>query len=171
MTVATVPLISVEEYLHMTYRPDCDYIDGVVVERNLGQYSHSTLQMLTLMTLQERAEQWGILVRPELRVKIRNGKYRVPDVVVLSKDAPRPPVIEQPPLLCIEIVSPDDRLRDLTERAQDYLVMGVPETWIVDPETKTAYRYSTAGLHEIPSGTVMQHGQIQLNPFKLFAQL
>ena len=36
--------ISVEEYLHTAYRPDCDYVDGVVEERNLGERDHSWIQ-------------------------------------------------------------------------------------------------------------------------------
>ena len=36
--------ISVEEYLHTVYRPDCDYVDGVVEERNLGERDHSWIQ-------------------------------------------------------------------------------------------------------------------------------
>ena len=37
-------LISVEEYLATSYRPDCDYVDGRIEERNLGEYDHSSLQ-------------------------------------------------------------------------------------------------------------------------------
>ena len=43
--MATAPqLVGVEEYLSTVYRPDCDYLDGVVVERNLGQFDHADLQ-------------------------------------------------------------------------------------------------------------------------------
>ena len=38
-------LISVEEYLHTTYDPDCDYVDGEVLERNMGDQAHSTTQV------------------------------------------------------------------------------------------------------------------------------
>ena len=170
--MATLPLVvSVEDYLHTTYRPDCDYIDGVVLERNLGQFDHSTVQMLVLMALQAKAEQWGVLVRPELRLKVRERKYRVPDIQVLPAGKKHPPVIEEPPLLCIEIVSPDDRLNDLSTRAQDYTDLGVPETWILDPETKKAYVYSRAGLHETPADTVLRCGKIELNPAEIFAKL
>ncbi len=37
-------LISVEEYLKTSYSPDCDYVDGVVEERNLGERDHSWIQ-------------------------------------------------------------------------------------------------------------------------------
>ena len=168
--MATVPLVSVEEYLHTSYRPDCDYIDGVVVERNLGRFDHSTMQMLMLMALQSRANEWRVLVRPELRLRIRPGKYRVPDVMVLPAVVKHPPVIELPPLLCIEIVSPDDRLKDLIERAKDYRSLRVPETWILDPEEKQAHVYAS-GLHRVEPEAMLIRGDIELDFAALCAQL
>ena len=67
MPLAT--LISVDEYLSTTYRPDCDYVDGMVLERNLGEWNHSRLQMLLSRYLSNRETQWGILVVPEQRFK------------------------------------------------------------------------------------------------------
>lgn len=161
--MATTHLLAVEEYLRTSYRPDCDYVDGLVIERNLGQFDHARLQCLILMSLGSRETEWRILVMPEQRLKIGDRKYRVPDVMVIAEDAPRTPVIEVPPLLCIEIVSPDDRLRNLTERALDYLQLGVPETWILDPAEKRAYIYSAAGLHEAPAGSVLRAGNIEMD--------
>ena len=43
MTTGT--LIFLEEYLASTYEPDCDYVDGHLEERNLGELNHSELQM------------------------------------------------------------------------------------------------------------------------------
>ena len=170
--MATQSLVSVEEYLHSSYHPDCDYVDGAILERNLGQFEHSRLQMLVLIALNSHAAEWGVLVLPELRLKIGSRKYRIPDVMVLAEDAPRTSVIQQPPLLCIEIVSPDDRIKDLTERARDYVTLGVPETWILDPAEKQAYVYSAAGLHQVQPGvTHLVLGKISLDFSRLFAQL
>jgi hypothetical protein len=36
--MATGALVSVDEYLSTSYDPDCDYVDGVVEERNVGRY-------------------------------------------------------------------------------------------------------------------------------------
>ena len=41
--MASGSLVSVREYLSTSYRPDCDYIDGVVLERNVGEKDHSRL--------------------------------------------------------------------------------------------------------------------------------
>ncbi len=170
MSTSPLTLVSEQEYLHTSYRPDCDYIDGFLLERNLGQFDHSTLQMLVLMALQSRAENWNVLVRPELRLKVRNRKYRVPDVMVLDADAPRTPVIEHPPLLCIEIVSPDDRMPDLVTRAADYTDVGVPLTWILDPTGKRSYIYDQDGLRESREA-VLRCGRIELPIADLFQGL
>lgn len=107
---------------------------------------------------------------PECRLNIRARKYRVPDVMVLQAAACYPPVIEQPPILCIDVVSPDDRLPDLVIRAGDYWTRGVPVTWILDPETKQSFIYSDQGTVET-SGPVLRHGQIELPVAELLAQL
>jgi Uma2 family endonuclease len=170
MSSSPLNLVSEYEYLHTPYRPDCDYVDGLVLERNLGQHDHSRLQFLIIMSLGLREKQWQIYLLPEQRLKIRTRKYRVPDVMVLSADAPHTPVIEQPPLLCIEIVSPDDRLPDLVIRAGDYLTLGVPVTWMFDPEGKRSFIYDEEGLRET-SDAVLHCGQIELPIAELFAQL
>ena len=87
--------------------------------------------------------------------------------MVLPAGAPRSRVVETAPLLCIEIVSPEDQLPELIKRAEDYLAIGVPKTWIFDPETKKAYVFSSDGLEE--RNGVMRCGQIALNPAALFA--
>ena len=68
------------------------------------------------------------------------GKPRVTracDLVVLTA-GPQPDVLTDPPLLVIEILSPDDSYSDTQERAQDYRAMGVEVVWIIDPKTHMA---------------------------------
>lgn len=132
--------------------------------------SASRLQFLIIMALGLREKEWQIYLLPEQRLKIRTRKYRVPDVMVLSADAPHTPVIEQAPLLCIEIVSPDDWLPDLVIRAGDYLTLGAPVTWILDPEKKQSFIYDAEGLRE-SFDAVLRQGQIELPGAYLFSQL
>jgi Uma2 family endonuclease len=133
---SSVPFVSVEEYLRAPYSPDCDYVDGMVLERNQGRFDHSTIQSHLVVMLSAHARNWRVLVRAELRLKVRERKYRVPDVMVLAINAPRTQVIETPPLLCLEVLSPDDNLSDINQRAVEYLALGVPQTWIFDPAKK-----------------------------------
>lgn len=141
-------LVSVDEYLHTSYDPDCDYVDGALEERNLGKYNHGRLQGLIMAYLYRQEKSNGTRVVIEQRVRTTPTRFRVPDIVV-TDGKPAEQVLTVPPLLCIEAISPEDRLSRLTLRAKEYIAMGVPEVWIIDPETLECYRYTSDGLHEI----------------------
>jgi hypothetical protein len=47
--------VSVEEYLSTVYRPDCEYIDGEVVSRNVGEFDHGRMQIAMGSYLVQRA--------------------------------------------------------------------------------------------------------------------
>ena len=51
-------LISLDEYLHTSYHPDCDWVDGEVMERNVGEGSHSNIQNFFLYFLTGKSKQW-----------------------------------------------------------------------------------------------------------------
>ena len=146
--MATGESVSVQEYLSTSYRPDCDYVDGVVVERNLGEYDHARLQGEVFAYFHARRKQWGLRAIPEQRVQVSPTRFRVPDVCVV-KGEPTEQIFRTPPFICIEILSPEDRLTQMHQRVQDYLEFGVPYVWILDPATRKAYRSTPDGLTEI----------------------
>jgi len=55
-------LISVEEYLNTSYHPDCDFVDGHVLERNWGERTHSRTQGNAIVYLARRSEELGVEV-------------------------------------------------------------------------------------------------------------
>jgi Uma2 family endonuclease len=145
----TRALIPVEEYLATSYRPDCDYVDGEVVERNLGELDHGWLQALLVAYLVHRYRKQGVFAIPELRVQVKPTRFRVPDVCV-TLGFPDEQILTRPPFLCIEILSPVDRMKRIKERVTDYLEMGVPYVWVLDPKTKRTYIATAAeSLHEV----------------------
>jgi Uma2 family endonuclease len=151
-------LISVEEYLRTSYRPDCDYIDGEVVERNMGEWDHGNLQGAIFAYLWNRQNQWGIRVAPEVRIQVSPNRFRVPDVCVVLGE-PREQVLTKPPFLCIEILSPEDRLSRVEQRVDDYLAMGVPYVWVLDPATRRAFSITPAeGWREVKDGVLRTAG-------------
>jgi Uma2 family endonuclease len=99
--------ISVEEYLGTTYRPDRDYIDGEVLERNVGEVDHSFLQTALAAHLWNRRVPWGITPLTEVRVQVKPTRFRVPDVTVVAGPKPKTRILREPPLLCIEVLSPE----------------------------------------------------------------
>ena len=90
------------------------------------------MQWLLAARFGKHEKKWGISGSTEQRARISESRVRVPDLVVL-KAAPKPDVLTDPPLLVIQILSPDDSYSDIQERAQDYRKMGVETVWIVDP--------------------------------------
>lgn len=119
--VATT-LVSVEEYLDSVYRPDVDFINGELLERNVGELSHGTVQLNVASWLKGRSGLWRTKVVVEVRVRISERRYRIPDVMVLSLDAPREEIVEAAPLLCIEILSRRDSLNQIWDRDRKSVV-------------------------------------------------
>jgi Uma2 family endonuclease len=130
--VAPVPL---NEYLNTSYRPDCDYLEGELLERNVGEWDHARLQGLLSAYLSNREKEVGILVVLAQRVQIRANRFRVPDITVLSGPRPAGGIITEPPFLCVEILSPSDRVVEMQDRIRDYLDFGVRYVWLIDPRT------------------------------------
>lgn len=150
--MATGTQISVEEYLKTTYRPDCDYVDGEVLERNLGRYEHARPQGLLCAYFVSREKEWRIRVVPEQRVQVKASRFRIPDVCVVLESSPIESIFREPPFLCIEILSIDDSFKSIVDRLDDYVSMGVPNIWVIDPHTRRGYRYNPDGLLEAKDG-------------------
>lgn len=148
-------LVSVEEYLHSSYRPDRDYVDGRVVERNLGELDHSDLQAEIVVFFRLRAKQWRVHAFPEQRVQVSATRFRVPDVCVTVGPKPTEQIFRTPPFLCIEILSPEDRSAALAERIGDYLRFGVPYVWVIDPRRQQGSIHTRAGVEE-PAGGILR---------------
>src|SRR5580692_5211528 len=119
-------LVSVEDYLRTSYAPDRDYVDGELVERNLGEFEHSSAQREILLFLATHYPHLRKRLLPEQRVQVRPNRFRIPDICLLAESAPRQKIISDAPELCIEILSPEDTLSRTMERVRDYFNMGVP---------------------------------------------
>ncbi len=81
-------------------------------------------------------------------------------------------IIRTPPLLCVEVLSPRDTLKAMRARVQDFLDMGVPTVWILDPETRTAHTVTALTMTEQTTGTLRAEGTpIELSLADIFATL
>jgi Uma2 family endonuclease len=162
--MATATQISVEEYLHTVYRPDCDYVDGAVEERNLGERDHSWIQGNLVAFFHARYRETGIAALPEWRFQIKPTRFRIPDVVV-TLGKPEEQILTKPPLLCIEILSPEDKVSRVNQRVQEYLAFGVPLVWVIDPADERIWIYRPNGMEEAQGGSVALDGTSILIPF------
>jgi Uma2 family endonuclease len=166
------PLLSIEEYLRTSFHPDADYVDGEIEDRNVGEYEHSKVQTLIafLFTLNQEAWQTNAIV--EQRIRLHSNRVRVCDVAVLRADAPRERVIVTPPLICIEVLSPEDRLSRARDVLADYFALGVPNIWLIDPIRRSAFTFGANGLIEAdPADLTVPNTPIRLDLTETFATL
>jgi len=125
--------VTPEEYLNSSYEVDCDLVDGELQERNLGEFEHSAMTAAIIGWFLQHRKEWGVAPFPEIRTKSFHRRYRVADLLIRSLDDPYERVISTPPLIVIEILSPEDRVSRYRERLADYRTMGVRNIWVIDP--------------------------------------
>ena len=140
-------MVSVEEYLSTAFETDCDYVDGELIERNMGESDHSGIQMALAALLYSQRRALGIHVFPELRVQIGPKRYRVPDIAVTTRKI-QGRILREPPLLWIEILSPEDRMSRIEAKIGEVLEFGVPYVWVLDPKLRKAWTYTKEGRRE-----------------------
>jgi Uma2 family endonuclease len=135
-------LWSVEQYLRLTNQTNhlIEFTDGVIEVLPMPTKSHqaiSRLLFLALLTIVERIG--GDVFYAPLRVQVRQGKFREPDLLLVrDKNDPRAQEdFWRGADLVIEIVSPDNPKRDTEEKPRDYAEVGIPEYWIVNPLDQT----------------------------------
>jgi len=92
-------------------------------------------------------DEWQTDAVVEQRVRVSSDRVRICDVAVLRGDAPHEHVTATPPLLCIEVLSPEDRLPRAQQVLADYLAMGVEHIWLIDPLRRGAFTFDADGLH------------------------
>jgi Uma2 family endonuclease len=159
--------ISEEQYLHTSF-PDLDqeYVDGELVERALPDNLHSNTQALLVYFFMALRNTLRVYPRPELRLKIRAGLYRIPDVSVFHPAGPTGHVPDTPPFIAIEILSPDDRLSEVRAKLEEYRTWGVPHVWLVDPHAERMYTCD-GGFVEVSTLRVPELG-LELKPADIF---
>lgn len=168
-SVTTVPLAV---YLETTYRPDRDWVDGELRERNLGEEPHATVQVFLSFVFRSKGALWGVRALSEQRVQTSPDHYRVADFCVVRRGIGQEPIVRTPPLLCVEILSRDDRMREIQDRVVDYLTMGVEAVWVIDPLRRRAFSATRDGSLQFEGERLEVSGtQIVIPVVEIFAEL
>jgi Uma2 family endonuclease len=168
MSTSIVPL---ETYLTTSYEPDCEWVDGSLLERNTGLGPHSLVMASLMCLLAASAKDWGIRVLPVIRIKVSDRRYRVADVCAIRRSVGLERIIETSPLLCAEVLAVEDRFGEMLERVSDYLAMGVSIVWLVDPWSRRAYQIDAQGLHVANELLTVPGTEIRLKVADVFAEL
>jgi Uma2 family endonuclease len=137
--------VSVAKYLKSSYSPDCDLVDGHLEERNIGEFDHGKLQTELAFYFRLHQADWKTNVVVETRLQVKPANFRVPDVMVLHPGQRPTQIIREAPVLCIEILSPEDTWKRLKKKVDEYIALGVPYVWAFDPTDRAAYRCDQDG--------------------------
>lgn len=144
------PTMTVEQYLRTSFDgADREYLDGQIVERNMGEWSHGKVQKKMMNLLEPQEAALGLEIVPEIRMRIAETRVRIPDVGVWLADFVPEAVPRVPPFLAIEVLSPKDRPVRMRAKVDEYLAWGVRWVWKIDPYARQAVIYTK----DTPAGT------------------
>lgn len=162
--------IRAEDYLRMTFEHDAEFVHGEIVERSMPDLSHSRIQTLLAFLFESLRRSHRLYGYVELRMKIAEGVYRIPDVAAFAGIPPEREVPDRPPLVIVEILSKDDRHVELMQKLEEYHNWGVGHIWVIDPSLKRFSMYTDLGLQNVSSLSLADY-PFELTPAELFAVL
>lgn len=167
--MASTTFVPVEDYLKNINNTGCEYVDGVVVEKPVPTWMHGVLQAWIAASIMRQFPRY--LAAAEVYSRLKETEFRLPDVAVQLRDiAQNESYAEQPPLLCVEILSPEDRLGATFAKCERYHDWGVPVCWVIDPEKRRAWSYGRSGEPVLVSEDLVA-GDIRLSFADLFSVL
>ena len=159
---------SFEEYLKYRDHTDNKYelINGELLTMPPASGIHALITMFLLkIFLQEIAKtnpEWQVFPG-NIGIRTAENKSRIPDLVILTAEQSQEirsmtsAVLNYPPLLVVEIVSPGNPEDDYRYKRSEYAVREIPEYWIVDPqELKVSVLLLVDGFYEVTEFTRQQ---------------
>jgi Uma2 family endonuclease len=167
-------LVSVEEYIKRFVdggeKPSCEYVDGELLPKSMGTKKHSQTQLNVQYFIKL---QYGKTFNPlpELTTRLQKKKFYVPDVAIEDRSRPiqgRYPGPEDPVFLCVEVMSPPDRLGKVLSKCEEYHKWGVGHCWVIDPERKVAWEYSPGDTEPRRVADALTAGPITLKLEQVF---
>ena len=154
-----------EDYLRRTEKPYCEYVDGVLHPKPMPTKLHALAQCMLIVLLRRQ----GVEALAEVTVRLTATEYLIPDVI--AAPTIQSPYPTEPVLLCVEILSPEDRVGAMLAKCEQYHAWRVPFCWIVDTEKQTAWQYHSASEPErVESGSTLTAGQLAVRLEEVFSE-
>jgi Uma2 family endonuclease len=155
--------ISIEEYLRTSYEHDREYVRGEVVERGMPTFMHGKTQLRLGAIFVAKP---NLFASAEVRNRITPDLVRIPDIAVYSEE-PTEPVPTHPPLVAIEILSPDDRYHEVVAKCREYHRWGVRHVWVVDPVSREFQYFDGMDLRTVPQ-LELPEASLTITPAEVF---
>jgi Uma2 family endonuclease len=140
----------VDEFLERSFDHECELIHGETVPKPFGTIKHSRMEKRLTRLL----ERYFGENRVQFELSVRMGdEVLIPDICVAKTEDPRMyrDVLDEPPLLCIEVPSPSQRVEEMLAKCRRYRDFNVPHYWVVDPVSERAWEFhaSQGGPREV----------------------
>ncbi len=163
--------MSIHEIVLPETKPETEWVRGRALQKVSPTYDHATLQGQLYMALWTWASagargrvgtEWRFRVAPPGAVV----RPLVPDVAFLSYDVLPPAARDEAqvplgaPTVAFEVLSPDDRRRDVEDKIATYLAAGTAAVVIVDPRKVTIAVYDGDGVRILQRGDVLMHSAL-----------
>ncbi|HEV2198497.1 MAG TPA: Uma2 family endonuclease [Bryobacteraceae bacterium] len=123
--MATKALITPEQYLSMHFEREPELVHGELVERPLPTFPHGNLQLQLGSRLRALQPSYTVFTGVEVCVQIAPDVFRVPDISMWTGPEPPPKLPIAPPILVVEVSSPDERIHDVLQKFEEYRAWGV----------------------------------------------
>ncbi len=128
---------SEEDYLELDTNHLVEFSDGSIEVLPMPTTTHQLIVAYLYEVLKEyvKARSLGTMLFAPLRVRLRAGKFREPDVVFMRAEhsARMRDQYWKGADLVVEVVSDKNRPHDLVKKGREYALAGISEYWIVDP--------------------------------------
>jgi Uma2 family endonuclease len=155
--MATRSLITAELYLATHFEREPELVHGELVERPLPNFPHGDLQLDLGSRLRALRHGYPVFTGVEVRIRMAADLIRIPDISMWEGTEPDP-LPTTPPLLVVEVSSPDDRLGAMLQKLEEYRAWGVRHVWLVEPDLRRMHVYDQGSLTEVSRLELPQFG-------------
>jgi Uma2 family endonuclease len=145
------PGSATEEDLLKADKPVCELIDGVLVEKPVGdRESLLAAEISALVRNRVRAEDLGVVLGADGYFRLSGGQVRAPDVSFTpwssfpDEEIPEEAYWSVAPALFVEVLSPKNTVAEIDRKLREFFAAGSQLAWVIDPKTRTAKVYTTA---------------------------
>jgi Uma2 family endonuclease len=141
--MASTTLLTAEQYLNMHFEDlEPEFVHGELIQRPRPTSLHAWLTHLLSMRLHGAG-----FCLVGVRCRLPEDIFRIPDLAIFTAFPERIPA--SPPIVVVEIVSPDDRHAEVMRKLDEYRAWGVEHIWLVEPELRKLFVYDSRGLLEV----------------------
>lgn len=157
------------DYLRNNYEPEMEFVEATLHAKPIGTREHMRMER-RLERLLESYEASG-LGETLHEISVRHGNdVRIPDLAFVAAGARFDNgILMDPPLLCVEILSPSQRPAELFAKCKAYHAWGVPYCWVIDPLAKVAWEFHAGSSPQEIATAALHAGTIVVSIETLFA--